>query len=238
MLEANVDRIEALVPDEALVLDVGGWAKPFARADWVLDLMPYETRGIYGPATPGPERFDASTWVRRDMCDRAPWPFDDDQFDFAVCSHTLEDVRDPVWACSELNRVAKAGYLEVPSRLEEQSFGIHGQFVGWSHHRWLVDVTDEGVDFVFKPHMLHWRHEFQFPAELGAALTREERVQYLFWEGGFAYREVVFTAPQELDRYLADFVAEEGAGRLPARGRISWRRGRNRRSPERKPGRG
>ena len=92
------------------------------------------------PPTPPRSGSGAETWVERDICDREPWPFADDQFDFAVCSHTLEDVRDPVFVCAELNRVARAGYLEVPSRLEEQSWGVIGPYVGWSHHRWLVDV--------------------------------------------------------------------------------------------------
>src|SRR5204863_8798249 len=42
-----------------------------------------------------------------------------------------------------INRVGKAGYIEVPSRLEEQTLGVHGPWVGWSHHRWLVDVRSE-----------------------------------------------------------------------------------------------
>src|SRR5882672_6252258 len=143
MLAASREEILSRLTDSDLVLDVGGWGKPFARADWVIDLMPHETRGIYGE-TPDrdAERFSAATWVERDICDREPWPFTDRQFEFAICSQTLEDVRDPVWVCSELNRVAKAGYIEVPSRLEEQSWGCAGEFVGWDHHRWLIDVAD------------------------------------------------------------------------------------------------
>jgi hypothetical protein len=52
-----------------VVLDVGGWAKPLPRADWVLDLMPYETRGAYGTSDSGPERFTTDTWIERDICD-------------------------------------------------------------------------------------------------------------------------------------------------------------------------
>ena len=89
------------LPDEAVVLDVGGWAAPLERADWVIDLMPYETRGLYRRAEPQPERFTADTWVVRDICAREPWPFADDQFDFVVCAQTLEDIRDPVWVCEE-----------------------------------------------------------------------------------------------------------------------------------------
>jgi len=131
VLSASRERVEAL-PGGARVLDVGGWAAPLARADSVLDIMPWETRGLYGDADPAAERFDAQTWVQRDICSREPWPFADGAFDFVVCSHTLEDVRDPIWVCCELSRVARAGYVEVPSRLVEQSRGVQGDWVGWA----------------------------------------------------------------------------------------------------------
>lgn len=209
MLPSSRDRILASLDPDALVLDVGGWAKPLKRADWVIDLMPYETRGLCGDSGPDPEneRFDASRWVQRDICDHEPWPFEDDQFDFAVCSHTLEDVRDPVWVCAELSRVARAGYIEVPSRLEEQSMGVHAPgWVGWSHHHWLLDVGEDGIDAVFKSHAIHADERFHFPAWFGAALTPEERVQTLWWEGEVRCREVVFTDAEGLDDYLASFV--------------------------------
>jgi hypothetical protein len=207
VLRASAERIKSLLSDDDVVLDVGGWARPFSRADWVLDLMPYESRGLYGERDPDPERFTPGTWIQRDICAREPWPFGDEEFDFAICSQTLEDVRDPIWVCSELVRVAKAGYIEVPSRLEEQSYGVHGPWVGWSHHRWLVDVSPEGVEFVFKPHLLQGRKECYFTGEFGAGLSDEERVQTLFWTGAFSFRERIFMEADELDRYLAAFVA-------------------------------
>lgn len=203
MLPESREQILGSLADDDTVLDVGGWAKPLARADWVIDLMPYETRGLYG-GEEGKERFGPDTWVRRDICERSPWPFADGQFDFAVCSHTLEDIRDPVWVCAELNRVARAGYIEVPSRLEEQAWGVHGPWVGWSHHRWLVDVGSDRVDFVFKPGVLQGRAEMQVPAEVARRLTPAERVQTLFWETEFGYAERIFIEPDELDSYLAD----------------------------------
>ncbi|MFL5885739.1 MAG: class I SAM-dependent methyltransferase [Thermoleophilaceae bacterium] len=207
MLAASVERIETTLPGDATVLDVGGWGRPLTRADWVLDVMPYETRGAYGRDGTPPERFSADTWVQRDMCEREPWPFADGRFDFAICSHTLEDLRDPVWVCSELVRVARAGYVEVPSRLEEQSFGVHGPWVGWSHHRWLIDVGANEIEFVHKPHVIHSRESDHFPAGFHATLSEEERVQTLWWEGGFEFRERVMTSAEELDPYLAEFVA-------------------------------
>ena len=180
---------EARLPATGRVLDVGGGTRPVARADVVLDILPGAT-------------------VVRDICDHDPWPFADGEFDFAVCSHTLEDVRDPIWVCSEMVRIAKAGYIEVPSRLEEQSFGFLGRWAGWSHHRWLIDVGDGRIDFAFKPHVVHARWDAQFPPGFQAALTLEQRVQALWWEGSFDYSERLFASPRELDDYLADFVRE------------------------------
>jgi hypothetical protein len=228
MLERSRARILEMLAADDQVLDVGGGAKPFARADWVIDVMPYEDRGLYGPAPdPGAERYGPATWVRRDICDRTPWPFADRQFDLSICSHTLEDVRDPVFVCSELIRVSKAGYIEVPSRLEEQAWGVHGPWVGWSHHRWLVDVAAEEITFVSKPHVIHARSSDHFQHDFWAGLDREQRVQCLWWRDRFRYRERVFTDAPSLDAYLSGFVTEHGpaGGRHPLRALVARVRG-------------
>jgi len=213
VLKASRERVEAL-PADARVLDVGGWAAPLHRADWVLDLMAWETRGLYGATDPALERFSAQTWVQRDICSREPWPFADGAFDFAVCSHTLEDVRDPVWVCSELSRVARAGYVEVPSRLVEQSFGVQGDWVGWGHHHWLIDVVDGALEFVFKPHILV-REDLHFPAGFATGLTESERVETLWWEGEVRAWERVFVDPS-LDDWLRAPLLLRGYGRTAA----------------------
>lgn len=226
MIESARRRILETLADGAAVLDVGGWAVPFPRADWVLDLAPYETRGEWGyDGDPATERFSAATWVQRDMCDRHPWPFADKQFDFAICSHTLEDVRDPVFVCSELVRVARAGYIEVPSRLWEQSWGAQGDWVGLSHHHWLVDVDAERahVDFVFKTHAIHKPGPDSFPAGFFDTLTEDQKIQSLWWRDAFTFRERVFFDAAELHEYLRAVVREHPF-EPERRSRAPWRR--------------
>jgi hypothetical protein len=213
---ASVDRLTRELADDALVLDVGGWIQPLTRADWVIDVMPYETRGRHGSQGVPPERFSDETWVQRDICHRDPWPFEDKQFDFVVCGHTLEDVRDPIWVCSELVRVAGAGYIEVPSRLEEHTYGFQGPWVGWGHHRWLVDVGEDRIDFVLKHHVIHGPAANSFPSRFYATLSEEDKAQTFWWEGSFEYGERIMLSAEELDPYLADFVA---AHRVPNRRR-------------------
>jgi len=227
VLSESLARIEAL-PADASVLDVGGWACPLARATAVLDLMPHATRGLYGSnGDPAAERFSAETWVQHDICAREPFPFDDGAFDLVVCSHTLEDVRDPVWVCQELSRVGRAGYVEVPSRLQEQAWGVDGPYVGWSHHHWLVDV-DRGaqhIDFVFKLHALHHPGAtgFAFSSRFAAALGEHERVSTLWWEGAFTARERIFPDVTALTDWLAAPVTANAA-RDPAPPREPGRR--------------
>jgi ubiquinone/menaquinone biosynthesis C-methylase UbiE len=73
-----------------------------------VDVLPYATRGIGGIIGTDPERFDESTWYVQDVCaTRLPFPYK--SFDFVTCSHTLEGIRDPVFLCSELVRVASRG---------------------------------------------------------------------------------------------------------------------------------
>jgi hypothetical protein len=107
------------LPKDALVLDVGGWASSDPRADWVIDIGTWETRGYYAGQlgaenTTDSQRVTRETWVVRDISDPEPWPFDAKMFDYVICSHTLEDIRDPVRVCREIARVGKAGYIETP----------------------------------------------------------------------------------------------------------------------------
>lgn len=225
VLQAAIDTVSAL-PEDQLVLDVGGWAAPLRRADWVLDLLPYETRGLYGaPVDPAAERFSADTWVQRDICAAEPWPFADGQFDFAVCSHTLEDVRDPIRVCQELARVARAGYVEVPAPVEELTWGVHGDWVGWSHHHWITETDGQGLVFSLKPHLLcaEGRH---LPAGSCDALAPERRVVQLWWERDLPVREQILVDAGAFDAWLGGLLdasrALAGPAAVPRRAR--WRR--------------
>jgi SAM-dependent methyltransferase len=232
VLAASRARIEAELGPDALVLDIGGWAEPWPRADWVVDLMPYETRGLYGGATDDgdaqKERFGPGSWLVRDVCDREPLPFPDDHFDFVVCSHTLEDLRDPIGVCDEIVRVGKAGYVEVPSRLEEQAWGVAGPFVGWSHHRWLIDLVPgeaaPRLEFVHKPAALQALPDARIPHERYLELEAEEKVLSLFWEGRFDYGERVIFDRAEHDAYLAEAPGRLGLDRRRSRLRRRLRR--------------
>lgn len=199
-------------------MDVGGGAAPFPRADCVLDALAFDDAGSGSDGnthqtlgiTP---RYNRERWIQLDMCDRAPWPFTDKAFDFAVCSHLLEDVRDPIWICSELCRIAKAGYIEVPSRVLEQSRGVeHPHYAGYGHHRWLISVEGNSLLFRHKPHVLH-----SVTDAIVANLSPGRRINpahasiSLEWSGHFQAQEVL-----EFNEHntIAELCAFAGHARL------------------------
>src|SRR4051794_3940496 len=195
--EANEARVLSLIGPDDVVLDVGGWARCFNRANYVIDDAPYESRGecyrdlFKLEAQGGPvEHFTAETWIRRDICDRTPWPFADKSIDFCVCSHTLEDIRDPLWVCSEINRVAKRGYIEVPSRVFEACRNREpGVPVGLCHHRWICEVEGSHITFYSKMHHIHGDLSYSIPESCWRSLPEEVMSTWFFWEDHFTYCE-------------------------------------------------
>ncbi|MCW3039940.1 MAG: methylase [Solirubrobacterales bacterium] len=211
MLPAALERIDQVVPEDALVLDVGGWASPLNRADHVLDAQPYDTRGPDGSHGEIRERFSARTWVTRDMCAREPWPFRDGQFDFAVCVMTLADVRDPIWVCQELTRVARAGYVEVPTivaeLLQHEGDDAGGQHLGLAHRRWFVQMEGGELVFVHKSHAIHHDWALRISSRWQERMTVADERQGLFWEGQLPARERLLLTPEDHD-HLRDDLAQ------------------------------
>jgi SAM-dependent methyltransferase len=216
VFEPNVEKVLEMIKPSDVVLDIGGWACPFNRANYVLDAEAYETRGFYktfgGPASQGGavEHFTRDTWIVRDICDHAPYPFADKSFDWVICSQTLEDLRDPLFVCSEMRRIGKRGYIEVPSRQAESSRGWeHRRIAGLTHHRWLIDIdqSKQDIRFLMKLHRIHAHWRLSLPPAYLRSLSTAERVQWLFWQDTFTYGETTIHGLDRQEAELERFVA-------------------------------
>ncbi len=201
ILRSNLPRLRELALAAGRVLDIGGWYQPFNLATHVVDLCPYATRRVHEALDPeDAERFTAETWLVADVCG-GPLPFPDKSFDFVFCSHLLEDVRDPIAVCRELNRLGRAGYIETPSRLRE-IFSKERLFhwraargnvpeIGFYHHRWFVEAAGNHLRFTPKTTaLLQDRRHYLTRADTGRKLSEAESGLGLFWEGGFTFEEV------------------------------------------------
>ncbi len=99
--------------------------------------------------------------------DTTKLPFNDSQFEFLYCRHTLEDIQNPDFALSEFIRVSVNGYIETPSPLVEITKGVDINFYGdtypdsniysvaysgYIHHRYIVwsDIDKNTIYFLPK----------------------------------------------------------------------------------------
>ena len=63
-------------------------------------------------------------------------------FDYAICTHTLEDVYNPLITLDFLPKIAKAGVITMPSLRTELSKVESNNWLGYIHHRWMFDIID------------------------------------------------------------------------------------------------
>jgi hypothetical protein len=139
----------------------------------------------------------------RDMCDREPWPGPDDFFDFSICVTTLEDIRDPIWVCSELSRVSKVGYVEVPTIIAELIYSRASACVGMPHHRWLCEIEAGGLSFLHKAHTLNGDWRVRVLRRWEGEMTLDDHLQGLFWEGELRAHERVVIGDYPTDELIA-----------------------------------
>ena len=64
-------------------------------------------------------------------------PFEDKQFDFVIASHVMEHVDNIKIFIDELERVSKKGYIELPSKLEDNLV-----FENKKDHLWHMEFDD------------------------------------------------------------------------------------------------
>lgn len=142
-------RLHCPVPKNALVLEVGSGGNPYARANVLLDA--YETTRERHWAPLVTDRPTVLGFVEN-------LPFRDGAFDFVIASHVLEHSPDPERFVSELQRVARAGYIETPDAFMERINPYHDHRLevtvrknrllirkksGWCVDQELVDLYEQ-----------------------------------------------------------------------------------------------
>ena len=120
-------------PDDK-VLDVGCGAYPFPRATTLIDLYLEKSEHRHEDLRTDGKAFQ--------VADINHLPFGDNSFDFIYCSHVLEHIENPKYACEELMRVGKRGYLETPSLMTDVMFS-------WAKgmHKWFTTIIADRIVF-------------------------------------------------------------------------------------------
>lgn len=107
----SLRRLHCPVDKNALVLEVGSGGNPYIRANVLLDA--YEETGQRHWVPLVSDRPTVMGFAEN-------LPFKNKVFDFVIASHVLEHSADPERFIAELQRVGKAGYIEVPDACMER----------------------------------------------------------------------------------------------------------------------
>lgn len=142
-------KIKSISPNDK-VLEIGPGSDPFWRSDIFLEksFSPEEAY-IQNGHTKGAKLNKKTVYY-----DGGQFPFKDQEFDYVICSHVIEHIpmAELESFISELQRVAKRGYLEFPNVFYEL---INYQPV----HIWLMNLRDGKLLFLdknlFKSSFIH-----------------------------------------------------------------------------------
>ncbi len=111
-------------------------------------------------------------------------PFKDKEFDFVIASHVMEHVEDIDFFIKELERVSRKGYIELPTKLEDNLV-----FENKKEHLWHMDFDD------FENKLLISKKVQYFEPVLTVStikkfneIFRTSLVLELFWEDTIDYK--------------------------------------------------
>lgn len=163
----SLRRLHCPVPASALVLEVGSGGNPYARANVLLDGYEDTRQRHWVPLVA--DRPTVLGFVER-------LPFRDKAFDFVIASHVLEHSTQPEQFLGELQRVARAGYIEVPDAFMERinPYRDHRLEItvrknrlvirkkcGWIEDPAVVELYEHGAKPIVTRQLIP-RHPFEF----------------------------------------------------------------------------
>ena len=114
----------------------------------------------------------------------AKLPFKDKEFDFVIASHVLEHVEDLNSFIKELERVALRGYIELPTKLEDNLV-----FENKKEHLWQVVFDDVKNELIFSKRIQHLEPLITVStAKQILKYFRQSLVLELIWEKSIEYK--------------------------------------------------
>jgi SAM-dependent methyltransferase len=134
-------RVYCPVNANDLVLEVGSGGSPYFRANVLCDAYEETQERLFVDLVH--DRLTVVAFVEQ-------LPFKDDSFDFIIASHVLEHSAHPETFLSEIQRVGKAGYIEVPDAFMER-------LTHYTFHR--LEITDKNGELVIRKKKNHIQDE-------------------------------------------------------------------------------
>ncbi len=125
-------------------------------------------------------------------------PFKDKEFDYVILSHVLEHVKNILEFTKEVERIAKAGYIELPTKLADNLvIGCDEKDIG---HKWWLEFDDTNyklkyvkkLDVIQKFLSVGSIHKFQ-------KFFEDSLILQLYWENTI---DLIEGEPYKIDKRI------------------------------------
>ncbi|MFY7839910.1 MAG: class I SAM-dependent methyltransferase [Lacibacter sp.] len=183
------------------VLEVGGGHNPHPRSNVVVDKFTGDDNQHRGA--------DLKVLSHQQFleADGENLPFKDKEFDYVICCHVLEHVPDPVKFLQEQFRVAKKGYIEIPSLLGELLAQKEShKWIMHEHKDVLYLVDKEGIQFNPRFDTGNLFHDYLPKNSIGYKIIQRTHPNIetirIEWESGFEF--VVEPTDPEIRKFFTD----------------------------------
>tara|TARA_A100001011_G_scaffold395945_1_gene492402 strand:+ start:1449 stop:2060 length:612 start_codon:yes stop_codon:yes gene_type:complete len=111
-------------------------------------------------------------------------PFKDKEFDFVIASHVMEHVEDIEFFIKELERVSYKGYIELPTKLEDNLV-----FENKKDHLWHMDFDDVSFELVISKKIQYFEPILTVSSiKKFDEIFRKSLIIELFWENKIDHR--------------------------------------------------
>lgn len=119
------------------VIDIGGAANPWCDelVNAYIDIIEVE-----GKKTFSGDIYSNELWEK----------IKKEKYDFCICTHMLEDIRDPAFIINKINENFSAGFISVPNKHTELSNIENPAFLGYCHHRWIFTIVEDKLKALAK----------------------------------------------------------------------------------------
>ena len=110
-------------------------------------------------------------------------PFKDKEFDFVIASHVMEHVEDVEIFIKELERVSNKGYIELPTKLEDNLV-----FENKKDHLWHMDFDDVELKLLISKKTQYFEPILSVSSiKKLNEVFRKSFILELFWENNIDY---------------------------------------------------
>lgn len=173
-----IDRVKHLksVTENFTMIDIGASHNPFSPEylTHTFDFRPNNLKGV--------QSFAGDINAFEDWVPIFQHVAEHGKFTFCNCTHTLEDVAYPMAALKYMPKIAKEGFIAVPSKYYELQ--RRELFRGAIHHRWIWDLEGHTLVGYPKVNLIDY---INYPNNLEIEQKGNTEIR-LFWSDSIDWR--------------------------------------------------